>query len=285
MRRHEHRRVRAAANLMAASARVGVAWLCCVPLCAGAADGAVDADAGAGAAEYKLTLGRYHLASVNNANNAGNAVPSSDGTDLNLRWRRDGRTLWLGLYQQPGFGRQWRVGWDDQWPLAPGAVLPLWWPASLSLQLLPSLQAASGGFVGGSLGVQAGAPFYAQVGIGRTNLKPYANLNFDPNDAITLALGWQGEGSRQIALSVIADDRLGTGQQHHHLTLRWPLPPGWRLSADLLHKQGQGDAGPVNAWGWSLGLDGAAWFARLARDPKQNFSAQDAWRVSGGRRF
>ena len=256
------------------TARAWLACLCCLPLCAGAADGDVGADAGADAGEYKLTLGRYHLASVNNA---GNASPSTDGTDLNLRWRRDGRTLWLGFYQQAGFGRQWRVGWDDQWPLARSG--------SLALQLLPSLQAASGGFVGGSLGVQAGAPFYAQIGIGRSNLKPYANLNFDPNDALTLALGWQGEGSRQIVLSVIADDRLGSGQQHHHLTLRWPLPPAWRLSADLLHKQGQGDTGPVNAWGWSLGLDGTAWFARLARDPKQNFSAQDAWRVSGGRRF
>ena len=254
-----------------------------MPLCAGAADGDVGADVGAGAGDYKLTLGRYHLASPGNASNAGTASPSTNGTDLNLRWRRDARSLWLGLYQQPGFGRQWRVGWDDQWPLALGNATALrrWLP----LQLLPSLQAASGGFVGGSLGVQAGAPFYGQIGIGRTNLKPYANLNFDPNDALTLALGWQGEGSRQVALSVIADDRLGTGQQHHHLTLRWPLPPGLRLSADLLHKQGQGDGGAVNAWGWTLGLDGAAWFARLARDPKQNFSAQDAWRLSGGRRF
>ena len=269
------------ARCIAASARLGLACLGCMPLCAGAADGNAGDASGAGGAggDYKLTLGRYHLDS------AGSAGPSTDGTDLNLRWRRDARSLWLGLYQQPGFGRQWRVGWDDQWPLAPGAALALSLPDSLPLQLLPSLQAASGGFVGGSLGVQAGAPFYAQVGIGRTNLKPYANLNFDPNDALTLALGWQGEGSRQIALSVIADDRLGTGQQHHHLTLRWPLPTGCRLSADLLHKQGQGDAGPVNAWGWSLGLDGAAWFARLARDPKQNFSSQDAWRVSGGRRF
>ena len=89
---------------------------------------------------------------------------------------------------------------------------------------------------------------------------------------------------------VIADDRLGTGQQHHHLTLRWPLPAGGlagplRLTADLLHKQGLGEAGPVNTWGWTLGLDGKVWFARLAHDPKQNFSAQDAWRVSAGRRF
>ena len=224
---------------------------------------AVCAEAGAG--EFKLTLGQYQLGG------------GSHGTDLNLRWRRDGRTLWFGNYRDGDFGAQWRAGWDEPWTLSTDPLLPV--------QLLPSLQLASGGFVGGSLGLQVGAPFYAQFGIGRTNLKPYANLNFDPNDALTLALGWQGEGGRQLSMSVIADDRLGTGQQHHHLTLRWPLPDSLRLSADLLHKQGQGDAGAVNAWGWSLGLDGREWFGRLARDPKQNFSNRDAWRLSLGRRF
>ena len=230
----------------------------------------------AGAAEpgeFKLTLGRYRL--------AGSDGVTAEGSDLNLRWRRGGRTLWLGVYQDGDVGRQARLGYDDQWLLHDDATLPVQW--------LPSLQVASGGFVGGSLAVQAGAPFYAQIGIGRTNLRPYANLNFDPNDALTLVLGWQGEGGRQLSVSVIADDRLGTGQQHHHLTLRWPLSglgsDPLRVSADLLHKQGQGDTGPVRAWGWSLGLDGSAWFGRLARDPRQNFSAQDAWRVSVGRRF
>ena len=223
--------------------------------------------------EFKLTLGRYRMSDASSA---------SPGTDLNLRWRRDGRNLWLGAYQDSDFGHQFRAGYDDQWALRDDPVLPV--------QLQPSLQVASGGFVGGSLALQVGAPFYAQVGLGRTNLRPYANLNFDPNDAVSAALGWQGTGGRQLQLLVIADDRLGTGQQHHHLTLRWPLPAGGlagplRLTADLLHKQGLGEAGPVNTWGWTLGLDGKVWFARLAHDPKQNFSAQDAWRVSAGRRF
>ena len=223
--------------------------------------------------EFKLTLGRYRMSDASSA---------SPGTDLNLRWRRDGRNLWLGAYQDSDFGHQFRAGYDDQWALRDDPVLPV--------QLQPSLQVASGGFVGGSLALQVGAPFYAQVGLGRTNLRPYANLNFDPNDAVSAALGWQGTGGRQLQLLVIADDRLGTGQQHHHLTLRWPLPADGlvgplRLTADLLHKQGLGDTGPVNTWGWTLGLDGKVWFARLAHDPKQNFSAQDAWRLSAGRRF
>lgn len=217
--------------------------------------------------ERKLTFGRYALGGA-----------AGTGTDLNLRWRQGACTLWLGAYQDGDFGRQLRAGWEQG--LDGGSLL------GQPLQWLTSLQLASRGFVGGSLSAQWGAPFYGQLGWGRTNLRPYANLNFDPNDAISAAVGWQGEGGRQLALSVIADDRLGTGQQHHHLTLRWPLPPGLRLTADLLHKQGQGDGGPVRAWGWSLALDGqGGWFARLARDPKQNFGVQDAWRLSGGWRF
>lgn len=218
--------------------------------------------------ELKLTLGRYHL---------GRGAEAVDGTDVNLRWRRDGRTLWLGLYRDGDFGRQARMGWDDQWALPALATLPL--------QLLPSLQAASGGFWGGSLALQAGGPVYAQLGWGRTNLRPYANLNFDPNDALSAAAGWQGDDGRQLQLLVVADDRLHTHQQHHHLLLRWPLPGGARFTLDVLHKQGLGDDGPVRAWGWTLGLESGPWFARLARDPRQNFGTLDAWRLSAGRRF
>ena len=232
---------------------------------------ALAADEGA-AKDFKLTLGHYRL-----ADGAGAVV---DGLDINLRWRHEGRSLWLGLYRDGEQGRQVRAGWDDQWSLATLGSAP-----GVELALLPSLQVASGGFVGGSLALQMGSPWYVQLGLGRTNLRPYANLNFDPNDALTLALGWAGEHGRSLQISAIVDDRLHTGQQHHHVTLRWPLPASLRLSADVLHKQGRGDDGPVRAWGWTLGLDAADWFARLAHDPKQNFSALNAWRMSGGLRF
>ena len=232
---------------------------------------ATAADDPPAAGEFKATLGRYRLTAPGGS--------ATDADDLNLRWRGDNRTMWLGYYRDANFGHQWRVGWDASW--SPGDQPGLPW------QLLPSLQAASGGFVGGSLGVQVGAPYYAQFGIGRTNLRPYANLNFDPNDALTLALGWQGDGGRQAALTLIADDRLHTGQKHWHLGGRWPVAEfsGLRVSADLLHKTGLGDGGPVNAWGWTTGLDWPSVFVRVARDPKQNFSVYDAWRISGGLRF
>ena len=149
------------------------------------ADGASN-DAAAEPGEFKLTLGRYHLGGAR-VDGAGT------GNDLNLRYRQGGRTVWLGAYQDSGTPRQWRAGWDDQWDVPASAFTNAAGPA----QLLPSLQVASGGFVGASLALQVGAPFYAQLGIGRTNLRPYANLNFDPNDALMATLGWQGEGGHK----------------------------------------------------------------------------------------
>jgi hypothetical protein len=213
--------------------------------------------------EFKLTLGRYHMS---------DASGSLAGTDLNLRWRGEKRSFWVGLYQDDQVGRDWRGGWDANWSVSDDA------------SVLPSLQFASGGFVGGSIAAQVGSPWYAQLGIGRTNLRPYVNLNFDPNDAITLALGWQGEGGRQAAVTLIADDRLGTGQKNLHFGGRWPVA-GQRLTVDLLHKRGQGDSGWVDSWGWTVGWDWPKWFARVAHDPNQNYSSQDAWRLSAGLRF
>ena len=86
-------------------------------------------------------------------------------------------------------------------------------------------------------------------------------------------------------MSLIADDRTHTGQKHLHLTGRWPLADGQRLTLDLLRKQGLGDEGYLRAWGFSVGYDWPRWFLRLTRDQKQNFSAIDATRLQVGLRF
>jgi hypothetical protein len=57
-----------------------------------------------------------------------------------------------------------------------------------------------------------------------------------------------------------------------------------RLTLDLLRKSGL-NAGPITAWGFSANWDWPAWFVRVARDPYQNFPAQDAWRFAAGVRF
>ncbi len=210
---------------------------------------------------FKLTIGNYRY---------GNG---GDGHDLNLRWRRSDTDVWIGAYRDPAFGAQTRAGVDSSLSLG----------GSASLQ--PSVQAASGGFVGGSLNFQIGSPWFALAGWGRTNLKPYFNLNFDPNDAITVAVGWHGDNGRTVSLMLVADDRLHTGQKDWHLSGRWPLSDDLRVTLDLLRKTGDGDSGYVRAWGWSATLDFPTWFLRLARDPKQNFSVQDATRLALGVRF
>ena len=126
--------------------------------------------------------------------------------------------------------------------------------------------------------------------IGCTNGKPYVNLNFDPNDAISVATGHRDTDGTTYYILLVADDRLGTGQRHLHLVGRWPIPGGGRLTLDLLAKRGTGEdfqGAPqlIRSGGISLGYDAPRWFARLARDQRQNFGPSDAWRFSIGSRF
>ena len=248
-------------------AAVALAFLSMTPLDATAADQSTELDP----AELKISLTHYQL------------QDAPHGQDLNLRWRRSDTTLWFGTYRDTRMGEQSRAGWEDRWPV-------LSTTSSGPVAVLSSVQVAAGGFAGGSVSLQVGQTWWAQAGIGRTNLRPYVNLNFDPNDALMFSAGWQIDELRQISASLIADDRLGTGQRHAHLNMRWPLHVPWsaqasRITLDVLRKTGQGDSGLVREWGWSATLDQGPWFGRIARDPKQNFSAVDAWRFTLGRRF
>jgi hypothetical protein len=216
-------------------------------------------DAPEAARRWKLTVGRYFY-------------DRNAGSDFNLRWRNDTSSAWAGVYDDPDFGTQWRAGVDTTLQ------------ASRLVQLQPSLQVASGGFVGGSLNLQLGDVWYAYAGLGRTNLRPYFNLTFDPNDAVTWGVGHRTAAGAVYTVFLVADDRLGTGQQDWHANLRLPVA-GSRLTLDVLYKRGAGDAGQVSGWGFSAGWDLPTWFVRVARDPYQNFSVQDAWRIAGGLRF
>lgn len=211
---------------------------------------------------YKLTAGYYQY-------------DSFAGQDVNLRYRSGETAFWLGAYQDREFGSQGRFGME-------GAFRPF---SALGLSLQPSLQLATHGFAGGSLTAEIGEPWFVLAGWGRTNLKPYFNLNFDPNDAVSLAFGKREETGRTFYLMAVSDDRLHTGQKHIHAVARLPVGHGERLTVDLLRKTGEGDEGPVNAWGASVTYDWKDWFLRLARDPNQNFSATDAVRLSIGVRF
>jgi len=219
--------------------------------------------AGARAAEnpydWKLTLGEYFYSNYT-------------GSDANLRWRASGTSAWVGLYSDSAFGTQWRAGADTSLQVTP------------YLQVQPSLQVASGGFVGGSLNLQVGADWYGLVGIGRTDTRPYFNLNFDPNDALTLGVGHTQDNGWSYSAFVVADDRFHTGQRDWHANAQIPFGAS-HATVDVLYKTGLSDAGHIRAWGGSFNYDWPRWFARLAFDPYQNFSAQSVWRVAFGIRF
>jgi hypothetical protein len=209
--------------------------------------------------DWKLTLGEYFYSDF-------------AGTDANLRWRANDTSAWVGVYRDAQFGSQARTGADTSWQIAK------------YLQVQPSVQLASRGFVGGSINFQVGAAWYALVGVGRTDVRPYFNLNFDPNDAMTYGVGHAGDNGLNYTVFLVEDNRFHTGQRDWHANVQIPWG-GSHATLDLLHKTGLSDAGRVSAWGGSFNYDWPKWFARLAYDPYQNFSAESAWRVAAGMRF
>jgi hypothetical protein len=208
---------------------------------------------------WKLTVGEY-------------AYANYYGTDVNLRWRADDTSAWVAAYSDQRFGTQARAGADTSWNL--GSYV----------QIQPSVQAATEGFLGGSLNIQAGASWYGLAGFGRTDARPYFNLNFDPNDALTFGAGHHSDGGLSYLVFVVADDRFHTGQRDWHANVQIPFGDS-HATLDLLRKSGLSDSGRITGWGFSANYDWRRWFVRVAYDPYQNFSAQDAWRFASGVRF
>ena len=214
---------------------------------------------------FKLTTGVYQL--------SGGGVPSGPALDINLRHTSELGNVWVGLFRAPVLDTsQVRAGWDRTYTLGP-------------VRVMPSLQWASGGFLGGSIGLETGDTWFAGVGLGRTNLHPYANLNFDPNDAWMLNGGYRWADNRALSLLLVRDNRENPDQQHLHLVYRTPIDGGQRLTLDLLAKRGLVDGVPIRRLGASLAYDWPRQFVRVAWDPKVNFTAQDMLRLSAGVRF
>lgn len=217
---------------------------------------------GDGGARFKLTPAWY-------ANSDGD-----DAWDLNLRADFGEQKAWLGQYQDQRRFRQTRAGYEYD---------PDFGWINLSL----SAQAASRGFLGGSAQANIGGEHYLILGIGRTNLRPYYNLNFDPNDAITFGLGSttllpHGE----ISLYQVRDDRLHTRQQNTHLLVKLHLGEWSRLTVDASYKQGRADDGAMlHGYGLSLEYDYRQLFLKLARERAVNFTHVDQTRVALGLRF
>jgi hypothetical protein len=208
----------------------------------------------------KVTVGVYRAA-------------GESTTDLNVRYSAGDWTGWVGWYGPQSDVRQSRAGieYDLKRP----------W-----LVLVPSMQIASQSFVGGSMYSEVGTSLYVVAGVSRTNLKPYANLTFDPNESWQLGGGAHLGKSDSIAAFAIWDNRLHTGQQNSHLAIRHYLPHSRRLTIDLSYKSGHGDEGAyVRGTAEAMEYDWHRWFVKLARDQHVNYSPATMWRVGGGVRF
>ena len=215
---------------------------------------------------WKLTPSAYHETAGHSA------------FDINLRGNREDDVFWIGQYRRGAEFQQARAGYERQFSLPFG-------------RFIASGQVASRGFTGASVTLELSdatlTPYFGLVGLGRTNARPYYNLNFDPNDSTLIGGGWRPDSATAVMLYQVRDDRLGTGQRVTHLVWRGKTGDQSRMTVDLFRREGRSDADSefFRATGLALTWDREPWFIRLAWDPKANFTASDMTRLAIGMRF
>ncbi len=226
-----------------------------------------DADAAADKIQYKLILSDYSASGIN-------------AKDVNLRAKfginpSGEQAVWLAYYEErPSHFQQFRTGYErtDKWE---------------RLKLVSSLQAADYGFLGVATTAEIGGSVHGILGYGRTNLKPYDNINFDPNDNITWGAGWERKEGEDVALYRVRDNRVVKGQQIDHLLVHLPLSglsEDSKFTVDLFSKSGTRDdeGKSINATGMALACECGKYFVRVAYDPKVNFTQSYMTRLSLG---
>jgi hypothetical protein len=154
-------------------------------------------------------------------------------------------------------------------------------------QMVPSLQLATKGFAGASLNFQIGGPTYLITGLGRTNLKDYYNLTFDPNDSYVIGFGTKLIKNHTFNVFTVKDNRLNTGQAITHGAWRWQIADGQRLVIDVSHKTGKltESSAVIKGNGMTVSYDFGNQFVKWAKEQKVNFSDKDQQRISAGLRF
>jgi hypothetical protein len=208
----------------------------------------------------KLTVAYYDFSSGKN------------GADINVRHTFKSSTAWVGAYHESDKFDQVRFGYEYDYHES--------WRT-----FVPAVQVASHGFVGFTLYGEAGKRYFAIGGYGRTNLQPYWNLGFDPNDYAQFGGGFRDSAGNTVSVYAIHDIRLGTGQTNTHLYFRRHLND-WRFTLDVVKEHGTGDNGQlVNTWSASLDTDWRRFFVRVAADPHVNYTADHQLRVASGWRF
>jgi hypothetical protein len=191
--------------------------------------------------------------------------------DVNVRYSSGDVTGWVGYYGTPGRD-QARAGVEYDLKRH-------------DLYLVPSAQIASRGFHGASVYSEIGPTLYLIAGVSRTNLHPYANLTFDPNESWQLGAGWH-LGQDSLAGYAIWDNRLHTGQQITHLVLKHYLARKDRVTFDVSYKSGHGDEGLyVRGLAEQVEYDWGRWFVKGAVDAHANYGPDTMVRGGGGLRF
>src|ERR1700756_3651096 len=187
-------------------------------------------------------------------------VPNEVTYDINFRRQFGSVVAWIGGFIDPKGGSQGRVGaeYDFQYQ----------W-----LLLIPTLQVATNGAVMGSFYSELGTDYYGIFGYSRTNLRPFNNLTFDPNDSVQIGLGRKVNSYDKLYAFSIIDVRLHTHQQDTHILWRHRFDDNNSISFDGLYKSGYTDAHKyIHAVGIGIYYDRPTWFWKAYYDPYVNFT-------------
>jgi hypothetical protein len=216
--------------------------------------------------KYKLSAGLYSFSNTGSSSN--------QAEDINLRMSSDAiGNAWIAGYRSPWQSTsQVRAGWDKTYHLS-------------DWRLTPSLQGATGGFVGGSLNIETGQDFFVGAGLGRTNLKNYYNLTVDPNDSWSVSAGYRWSENNYLALQIIRDNRDNPDQQNTHLLYKHLVQEKNKLTYDILYKQGTVENRYIREYGVSIAYDWDTYQLKCAYDPKTNFTPQNLVRITFAKHF
>jgi len=200
-------------------------------------------------------------------------VPNNVSYDLNFRHQFGSVVAWIGGLIDPQGGSQGRVGaeydFQREW-----------------LLFIPTLQVATNGAVMGSFYSEFGTKYYGIFGYSRTNLRPFNNLTFDPNDSVQIGLGRKISSYDKLYAFSIIDVRLHTHQQDTHILWRHRLDDNNGITIDGLYKSGNTDEGKhIRAVGIGIYYDRPTWFWKAYYDPYVNFTQQTMVRLGIGLKF
>jgi hypothetical protein len=208
----------------------------------------------------KLTLGFYYL-------------PGEPSYDINFRHQFGPVVAWIGGLIDPKAGSQGRVGaeydFQHDW-----------------LLFIPTLQVITNGAVSGSFYTELGTEYYGIIGFARTNLRPFNDLFFDPNDSVQLGVGYKINSYDKLYGYSIFDVRLHTHQQDTHVLWRHRLDENNGITLDGLYKSGDTDEHKyIRAVGIGIYYDRPTWFWKAYYDPHVNFTRHAMVRFGVGLKF